>query len=111
PAVERMTGYTVDECLSMAGYPYPMVVPSDHARLDEVYASARKERSGNDVEFQMLHRDGTVRHTALSWQPMYDREGRHLGFRTSVRDITERHKLREELRLYAEHLEQLVQER
>jgi signal transduction histidine kinase len=48
---------------------------------------------------------------AVSWQPMYNHAGEHLGFRTSIRDITERHKLREQIRLYAEHLEQLVQER
>ncbi|MEO8498490.1 MAG: ATP-binding protein, partial [Planctomycetota bacterium] len=35
----------------------------------------------------------------------------HLGFRTSIRDITERRNLRDQLRLHAEHLEQLVQER
>ena len=34
-----------------------------------------------------------------------------MGYRTSVRDVTERRALREQLRLHAEHLEQLVQER
>jgi signal transduction histidine kinase len=48
---------------------------------------------------------------AASWQPIYDDHGDHLGFRTSVRDITERQQLREQLKLYSEHLEQLVQER
>jgi signal transduction histidine kinase len=48
---------------------------------------------------------------SLSWQPMYDKRGSYLGLRTSVRDVTDRHKLREQLRLHAEHLEQLVQER
>jgi signal transduction histidine kinase len=48
---------------------------------------------------------------SLSWQPMYDARGEYLGFRTSIRDVTERRKLRDQLRLHAEHLEQLVQER
>lgn len=48
---------------------------------------------------------------AASWQPMYGDNGQHLGFRTSIRDFTERRELREQLRIYAEHLEQLVQER
>jgi signal transduction histidine kinase len=48
---------------------------------------------------------------SLSWQPMYEKHGDYLGYRTSVRDVTERRALREQLRLHAEHLEQLVQER
>jgi C4-dicarboxylate-specific signal transduction histidine kinase len=48
---------------------------------------------------------------SLSWQPMFAEQDHYLGVRTSIRDVTDRHKLREELRLYAEHLEQLVQER
>jgi signal transduction histidine kinase len=48
---------------------------------------------------------------SISWQPMYDLQEEYLGFRTSVRDVTERRKLRDQLRLHAEHLEQLVQER
>jgi signal transduction histidine kinase len=42
---------------------------------------------------------------------MYSPEDDYLGFRTSVRDVTERRELREQLRLHSEHLEQLVQER
>jgi signal transduction histidine kinase len=42
---------------------------------------------------------------------MYANESDYLGYRTSVRDVTERRALRERLRLHAEHLEQLVQER
>ena len=38
-------------------------------------------------------------------------KGGYLGLRTSIRDVTDLHNLREELRLHAEHLEQLVQER
>jgi signal transduction histidine kinase len=54
---------------------------------------------------------GESRWMSLSWQPMYGACGSYLGFRTSVRDVTERRALREQLRLHAEHLEQLVQER
>jgi signal transduction histidine kinase len=42
---------------------------------------------------------------------MYEEQGSYLGLRTSIRDVTDRRKLRDELRLHAEHLEQLVQER
>lgn len=111
PAVERLTGYSVDECLQMDDYPLPMVGASDRARLREVLQSAAQQTVGNDVEFACIHRDGTLRTTAMSWQPMFNQAGEYLGYRTSIRDVTERRNLREQLRLHAQHLEQLVQER
>lgn len=110
-AVERMTGYRPEECLAMPGYPLPLVAASDRERIAEVMRDAKRGGSGNDLEFRTIHRDGSERWMAVSWQPMYDEVHAHLGFRASVRDITERHQLREQLRLHNEHLEQLVQER
>jgi len=111
PAVVRLTGYSIDECRSMAEYPLPIVLPADRSKLVQIFHSAQKGSCGNDVEFSIVHRDGDNRSMAISWQPMYDGGGRHLGFRTSIRDVTERKRLRDQLRLHAEHLEQLVQER
>jgi two-component system, sporulation sensor kinase C len=111
PAVERTTGYSPSECLAMEGYPLPMVVEDDRERIAEVLASARRRTSGENVEFRCLHRGGGTRWMSLSWQPMFGDADAYLGFRTSIRDVTELRQLREQLRLYAEHLEQLVQER
>lgn len=111
PAVERLTGYSVAECHAMEDYPLALVLPDDRDSIAAILAAAREGSSGNDAEFRILHRDGSTRWAAVSWQPMsMPQQGRH-GFRTSVRDTTERRKLRDQLRLYAEHLEQLVQER
>ena len=110
-AVERITGYRPDECLAMSDYPLPLVAEGDRERIAEVLADALKGGSGNDVEFQLVHRNGSTKWGAVSWQPVYDDSKQHLGFRGSVRDVTERHLLREELRLHNQHLEQLVQER
>jgi two-component system, sporulation sensor kinase C len=74
-------------------------------------ASARNRTSGESVDVRGVHRNGETRWMSLSWQPMFGEPGLYLGFRTSVRDVTDRRKLREQLRLHAEHLEQLVQER
>jgi two-component system, sporulation sensor kinase C len=111
PAVERITGYSVADCLAMEEYPLALIIDGDRANISEVLASARNRTSGESVDVRAMHRNGETRWVSLSWQPMYAAAGRYLGFRTSVRDVTERRKLREELRLHAEHLEQLVQER
>lgn len=111
PAVERTTGYTVAECLAMGDYPLPMVVQEDRDRVAKVFSSMQSRASGENFEFRSLHRSGENRWMSLSWQPMYEDSGAYLGFRTSIRDVTDRRNLREQLRLHAEHLEQLVQER
>ncbi|QDS99558.1 sensor histidine kinase [Adhaeretor mobilis] len=110
-AVERHTGYTPNECIEMSDYPLRMVAEHDQGRIAKSMEDAKQGISRNDVEFQSIRRDGQQRWMAVSWRPMYDELGTHLGFRTSVRDVTQRHQLREQLRLHAEHLEQLVQER
>jgi PAS domain S-box-containing protein len=109
-AVERSTGYAPSECLLMSDYPLRMVVSEDQPKVARALAEARRQTPGNDLEFRCRHRNGDVKWMLLAWQPMYD-AGSHLGFRTSIRDVTERHNLRDQLRLHAEHLEQLVQER
>ncbi len=111
PSVERVTGYSVEECLAMPDYPLPIIVPEDRASIERALEAARKQRAGEHLDFRSMPRKGESRWLSLSWQPMYAEQGRYLGFRTSVRDVTERRALREQLRLHAEHLEQLVQER
>jgi PAS domain S-box-containing protein len=110
-AVERWTGYTPDECLRMEDYPLPLIVPEDRQRMAAHYLDAVSGSVQHNVEFQVLHRDGSRPHMAVSWRPMVDDDGQFLGARVSARDITEKMKLREQLRLQNEHLEQLVQER
>jgi PAS domain S-box-containing protein len=111
PAVQRMTGYSVAECLAMIDYPLMMVAHDDRERISKLLNAARDRTSGEFVDFRSLHRNGELRWMSLAWQPMYEDGGGYLGIRTSIRDVTERYALREQLRLHAEHLEQLVQER
>jgi len=111
PAVERTTGHSIAECMAMEDYPLPMVIPKDRPRIARDLESARKGTSGENIEFRCRHTSGETRWMSMSWQPIRDRAGEPLGFRTSVRDITDLQRLREQLQLYTDHLEQLVQER
>ncbi len=90
PAVERITGVGVAECLAMPGYPLPLIAAEDRAAMAAQFATAAAGGSANDIEFRILRRDGLPCWGAISWQPLYDEAGRPLGFRTSVRDITRR---------------------
>jgi PAS domain S-box-containing protein len=110
-AVARFTGYSPLECLAMPDYPLPLVTMAHREKIARYFVEAARGSTENNIEFECLHRDGTTSWVAVSWQPMTDWTGRSLGFRASVRDISEKRQLREQLRLHNEHLEQLVQER
>jgi PAS domain S-box-containing protein len=124
-AVERLTGYTVAECLAMPEYPLPIVARADRRRMRDLFASALAGTSGNDVEFRICHKLGETCWMAVSWQPIFDDAGRPLGYRASIRDIQQRkaaeealrrseqryRKMEETVREHANALEQLVRER
>jgi PAS domain S-box-containing protein len=97
PAVYRLTGYTVDECVAMTGYPLSLVDSEDRSRFAGCFAEAIKGSSGNDVTFRIRCKDGSVKWVAVSWQPIYDDKGTSLGHRSSIRDITDRKQAEEEL--------------
>lgn len=110
-AVERITGYSVEECLRMADYPLPIVREADRSRIAEVMQQAAGGIPGNDIEFCVRTKQGVERWVAISWQSIADDDGVNMGFRTSVRDIADRKRMEQQIRDYTENLEQLVKER
>jgi len=98
PAIERMTGHGIAECLAMTDYPLALVHPGDRSNIAAILASALSGSSGNDVEFRIRHKSGATGWAAVSWQPVCDSHGRNIGFRTSMRDITERKRAEEALK-------------
>ncbi|MBP8283293.1 MAG: response regulator [Chromatiaceae bacterium] len=94
PAVERLTGYRVEECLRMPDYPLPMVYPEDRPTLRQALENCGVSQ-GSDLEFRLVHKHGQVLWAALSWQPIYDTDGTCLGQRSSIRDVSERRRATE----------------
>jgi PAS domain S-box-containing protein len=96
-ALERITGYRVDTCLSWSDYPLALAYDEDRAILARVLEDARAGGSGNDVEFRVRCLDGSPRWVAISWQGVRTDAGALLGYRTSIRDIEERKRVEAEL--------------
>lgn len=84
PAVERITGYSVAECMGMRHYPLPLVYRADRER----FVQELKAPQGNDLPFRIVCKDKTVRHAAISWQAITDQDGHAAGYRTSVRETS-----------------------
>lgn len=108
PAVLRFTGYTADECLSMPGYPLPLVARDDAGKVQSIIAEALAGSTGNDVEFQSVSRDGVARWIAVSWQPLRDENHEQISVRINMRDIDERKAMEGQLKIYASEMERLA---
>ena len=96
PGVERITGVSVDTCLNMPEYPLPLIHPEDRERMRGCLAAALAGVAGNDVQFRIWRSDGVETWGAISWQPIAA-GGAALGYRSSVRDITQRKQAEVEL--------------
>jgi len=90
PAAQRVTGYSVKEIMAMPEYPGPLIYEDDRARMEKAFQSARRGSTGNDVEFRLARKDGSVVWAEMSWQPIYNDDGESLGHRESIRDISAR---------------------
>jgi two-component system cell cycle sensor histidine kinase/response regulator CckA len=90
PAVERVTGYTVQECLDMPDYPLAIIHEQDLAAMEALFRAATMRESGYNLQCRLRRKDGSVIWVETDWQPIYDSKGAGIGFRTSSRDVTGR---------------------
>ena len=105
-SVQRLTGYTPQECLAMLDYPLPLVAADDRARMREEFTRSQRGRSGENLEFRIQRKDGQQRWAAISWQPIFGRRGEYMGYRTGVREISERKRMELDLQDKVMELEQ-----
>ena len=110
PSVERILGYTPAECLVMPDFPLPLIHPEDAARVVEELSEAHRGGRGDHQEFRFVHKGGTVRWGAVSWDPIFDQHGQSLGHRSSVRDISRSKRAEEALQRSMETACQLAKE-
>ena len=89
PSVERLTGYSVAECLAMGNFPKPLIAAEDQARASREYANAKRGGSCEGVEFRFARKEGGLFWGSVAYQPIYSADGHFLGHRSSVRDISE----------------------
>ena len=105
---ERLFGYTAEEAV---GQSVTMVIPLD--RLDEEPSILERIRRGEYTQYETVrHRkDGTLVDISLSLSPIIDAPGKIVGASKIARDIAERKRAEEALRLSRVSLEHLVEQR
>jgi diguanylate cyclase (GGDEF)-like protein/PAS domain S-box-containing protein len=107
PSVKEYTGYSVDECMAMHDFAGTLIHPEDMPRVAPELLKGRQGLRGGDLEFRCIRKDGALIWLSASWVPIYDAKGLLTGFRMSGRDITERKRFEEELRIAAVAFESL----
>ena len=97
PRIHDLTGYTVEECLANPAFPRPLFASEDAAMTMKQIRRALKGGTGQDFEFRVRRKDGTVLWAAADWRPIFDTDGRNMGIRISVRDVTKRREAEQRL--------------
>jgi len=88
PAVERVTGYSVDECHNMIDYPLPIVHKNDRKILLDLIENGWSDYSDEEVVFRIKHRNNSIVWISMAWQKVYSSENEDIGLRTSFHNIT-----------------------
>lgn len=98
PAMERISGYTIEEFVNAPDMIGSMVVQEDRKKVYAAFREALQGSRGNEFEFRVLRKDGSWFWLEANWQPVFDKQGRPLGVRSSGRDISDRKRMEDELR-------------
>ncbi|WP_213459178.1 diguanylate cyclase [Thiocapsa sp.] len=93
----KLTGFTPEEYLAADDFVVMATHEEDRPWMWEHFQQALQGRSGDQVEFRCLRKDGSRFWISASWRPIFDASGRSLGFRTSAQDITASRQVREDL--------------
>ena len=112
PGVEKITGYSVNECQNMPDYPLSLIHFDDKPGISELLTDALQNESVlENIEFRILHKSGKESWVSLSAQAIYDNNQTYSGLRTSIRDITQKINDAKRIRELNAVLENKVEER
>lgn len=98
PSVKRFTGYSAEEAmLDPRLLTDAMIHPDDRARLADAVRSGAGSNERGEIEFRVIHRDGSERWCNSVSNPIVNEKGEVEGFRASVRDISVQKRLEADL--------------
>jgi len=99
PSCLSFTGYTSAEFIDDPGLYLRIIHPDDRDRVEAHMHEDMHHRERVEFEFRIIRRDGQERWISHACRPVLDVDGNFLGRRTSNRDITERKRMEDDLRV------------
>ncbi len=102
PACERITGHPPARFITEPGFIERIIHPED-LDLWQRHMAVGARGEGQPLDFRIITPCGTVRWVSQEWRAVCDDDGRDLGIRTSIRDITDRKHMEQKLAHQALH--------
>ena len=103
PAAEAIYGYTSDE---MCGKPVSLLIPDQGKNeFAEIMAQAMRGHGVKNFETKRVHKNGVAIDISLTLSPIRDSTNNIIGVAMIARDITEKKKAEENLRLWGRAIE------
>jgi PAS domain S-box-containing protein len=98
PAVERILGYSPDELVGKRSL--DLIHNDDRRTIEAILPTWIAEKRGwSNLMLRWKHKDGTYRYLESNAVPILSSENELVGFRGVDRDVTERKRMEEELRI------------
>jgi PAS domain S-box-containing protein len=88
PAVESLTGYTVEEL--KAAHFICWIHPEDRERMLDLWERLFGGKPYYEEEYRLITKDGRNKWAIASWGPIVDDDGRQVGVQGRERDVTQR---------------------
>ncbi|WP_243373057.1 PAS domain-containing sensor histidine kinase [Geotalea sp. SG265] len=111
PACREITGRGAEEFLADQGLFNRIIFPDDLKCYDAHRREVEEGRWTNPVAFRIIKPDGSLCWIGHICRPIYDEDGNFIGIRGSNRDISDRKRAEDEIRLLNEELEGRVLKR
>lgn len=90
PAVEKLTGYTPNECYVAPDLIELWVYQKDRPQMRELAARGRAGEAREDHELRLVGKDGRTAWYSCRWYPQQDAQGKMVGLRFSAQSIQSR---------------------
>ena len=105
-----MLGYTVHDMLGKSIFNF--IAPEERKAAKEAYRlKIKKHQPVKGYERKYIRKNGEAIYFSIMDRQITDNEGKIIGMRSTLQDITERKKAEEEIKMYYENLELMVAER
>jgi len=95
PSCQTVTGYSPDEFCKTPDLYFRIVHPDDLEKVTQHCSGAPEDLEELELEYRIVHRDGTVRWISHFCRAIHDSRGRLLGRRSTNRDMTRLKELQE----------------
>jgi PAS domain S-box-containing protein len=102
PSCQRISGYGLDEFMADPDLLYQIIHPDDQPFFFKQHEESERQIHTDEVEFRIIHKDGSIRRIGHVCQSIFDNNGNFLGKRASNRDITKRKLVENEVRKMSE---------